>query len=230
MSSRWLLAAVVLTTALVGCKADPHKPSGFFGSTKGMKEAKEVKAYHKVWYKPDANYDKFKSIYIAPVNTTYLRKNEGWDKIALAGADARKLADYMRKVFIQAYTKAEDKTKLKVVGKIGPDTLVFEMALIEIVPTKAWLNAVGIAGIGMALDKGGVAMEARVRDGRTWEVLIVVADREMGKENLLNVKDLGWSLHAKAIIDEWADQAVEATCAEEGKVVEDSSGFEWKLW
>ena len=227
---KMLLAVTLLAAALAGCKAAPAKTTKFMGDTKGMVKATQVEAYHKVWARKDINWDKYKKLYIAPVNTTYLRKTKGWETISLAGVKPQELAEFMRKTFVAAFKKNKGKGYVEVVDKADEQTLVLELAITEIVPTKAWLNTVGMATIGFVLDKGSVAMEGRLREGGTREVILVFADRECGKQNILNIKDFGWSMHAKAIIEEWAEQAVQVANTDEDQIVKDSSAFEVKLW
>ena len=73
-------------------------------------------------------------------------------------------------------------------------------------------------------------IEYRIRDGETSEIIVKFIDRERGKESLLNIKDLTWYSHVKAVIEEWAQQFVQAVNAEEGEIIKDSTSVELKAW
>jgi len=73
-------------------------------------------------------------------------------------------------------------------------------------------------------------MEGRIRDGETSEIIVKFIDRERGKQSLLNIKDLTWYSHVEAVIEEWAQQFVEAVNAEEGDIIKDSTSIELKVW
>jgi len=232
MKSRFILIALT-AAVLVGCKAKPIRTTAFLGTPDGMVNVPSVKAFHILWAKPKVDWDKFKKIHVAPVNTQHLTRMGWYDKMSMGSRDpkgVRDLAEFTRKALTDAQRKNRHKYALQVVDKPDAQTLVLELAITEIVPTKAWLNAVGYAALFMAVDKGSVAMEGRCRDAGTSEVVIKFADREKGKQSLLNVKDLTWRSHAHAIIQEWAAQSVQITNAEEYEVIEDSSWWEWKLW
>ena len=73
-------------------------------------------------------------------------------------------------------------------------------------------------------------MEGRIRDGETSEIIVKFIDRERGKQSLLNIKDLTWYSHVEAVIEEWAQQFVQAVNAEEGDIIKDSTSIELKVW
>lgn len=229
-----LLCALALAALVAGCKADPAEPTQFFGETEGMREVREVRTFHRTWIKPGVDWDGYRSIVIPPVNTRHLREMSWWEETSLAGSDRegiRELARRTRSEFIRAHRENIHPYHLEVLERPRADSVILEIALIEVVPTKAWLNSVSFVGAMVALDKGTVAMEARLRDGASREVIAKFADREAGKTNLIgNVKDFGWYGHAHSIVREWAEQSVEITNSEPEDIVEDSSPFELKVW
>lgn len=225
----------VLALSIVGCKAKPAETTGFLGHDQRLKQDADIKAFHKLGYKRGVDWYKYKKICIAPVNTHYLHKMDWWGKSSLAAGkrdeDIKALAEYMRKAFTDAQRKNKHKNRLIVASTPDDTTLILELALTEVVPTKAWVNTVSFASIFMSLDTGTVAFEGRVKDGKTKAVLAKFQDRETGKASLIgNIKDFGWYGHAHAIINEWADQFVEITNSEIGEKVGDSLGFELKVW
>lgn len=230
---RITILAVLVTLLLMGCKAGPAERSEFMGSTKGMVRDTTIEAVHEVWVRPEVKWEKFKKIYVAPVNIQYVREWTGWEKMSLAEFDRedfRKLADFTRKTFIEALQNNKKENAPKVVDRPDAETIILELAMTEVVPTKAWLNTVAYAGIWMAVDKGSIGMEGRIRDGETSEIIVKFIDRERGKESLLNIKDLTWYSHVKAVIEEWAQQFVQAVNAEEGEIIKDSTSVELKAW
>jgi len=231
---RLACVAGLIALILAGCKAPPIETTPFFGTTRGMVQAPEIETFHQLWYRPDVNWNKYKKIQIPPVNTQYLREMDWWEQTSLAKRDdkgIKELAEFTRQEFVKAHLANKHKYRLEVVDVPDDQTVILELALTEVVPTKAWLNFASFAGAMMTLAKGSAAIEGRLRDGKTKEVIAKFADREYGKQNLIgNIKDFGWYGHARDIIRDWAKQTVEITNAPPGVMVKDTSWFEWKLW
>lgn len=231
-----IITVLIISTCFLfagGCKSPPGKTTPFISDTAGMTPVKEIEAYHKAWAKNDVDWSRFKKICIAPVNTKYLRERTSWQKCSFAEYDPKGVEDlavFTRQAFIAAHRANKNKNRLEVVAKPDASTLILEMAITELVPTKAWLNSISTAAIGWAPDKGLIALEARLRDGANGNIIAVFADREQGKESLFNAKSFTWYSHVKSIIEEWAGQSVEITNAEEGTIISDSPAFEIKAW
>lgn len=233
-----LIWSCATAAALSGCslfKADPAKPSKFLDDGKTMAKDPSAECYHKVWVDPsisDPEWERFENIHVAPVDTQHLRKMKWWDKINSdidRENSIKNLADYTRSEFIKAHRNNPTK-RLKVVEKPNDKTLILELAITEVIPTKVWLNAAGYAFIYTALDQGIVAIEGRVRDAKSGKVVAKFMDREKGRTSLLNLKDLTWYEHGKGVITEWADQSVELVNADQDDVVEDTCPFTLMPW
>ena len=113
----------------------------------------------------------------------------------------------------------------------GSRTVILEMALVELVPTKVWLNTVTVGlTTGTPVNRGTVAIEGRIRDGASGKVIATFADREVSKASIVNRADLTWYFHAHRIIDEWAAQLVALVNARESEIVKRSSPFTLKPW
>ncbi|MFA7160624.1 MAG: DUF3313 family protein [Kiritimatiellia bacterium] len=228
------IAVCIFTFFCTGCKAPPaRQTTPFISDTAGMMPVPEIKAYHKSWARNDADWAKFKKIFVAPVSTKYLQERAGWQKSSFAEYDPKGVGDlaaFTRQAFIAAHRANTSTNRLEVVDHPDSGTIILEMAITELVPTKAWLNTVTTAAIGWAPDKGLIALEARLREGPGGRVIAVFADREQGKDSIFNVKSFTWYSHARAIIEEWAKQSVEVTNAAEGTVISDSPAFELKAW
>jgi hypothetical protein len=170
---------------------------------------------------------------------TWWEKLERGEKVK---EDAKELAGYARGVFEEAFRK-DPHHRLTVVEKPGPDTIVAEFALVEVIPNKVVLDALGYAAgpvagaagtaaanVQTAATHSSVAFEARFKDGGTDEIVAKVADRESEKFSIVNVKDLTWYGHAKSIIREWADQFVQMANQKRGQIIKDSEPFDLKPW
>ena len=121
-----------------------------------------------------------------------------------------------------------------------PHSLVLEVAIIEVVPSKVLLNALGYApffvGTGitvvrtLANDKSTVAFEARVRDAATGEVVALAADREAEQFTPVDLRGLIWYSDAEGIIDDWSHQFVTIANAKPGEKIEASARFRLLPW
>ena len=187
---------------------------------------------------------------ISPVNTRYVLAQNIWEKASATNfseeqirKDIQTLADYTQESFSRA--AAEDRLKrFKVVDKAGPHTVILEVALVQVVPSKAVMNALGYVSwipaviqtagsVGTGSEdsgKGVVAVEARFLDGGTGEVIGMFADREHPKAAIVDLKSLSWWAPAKAIVDEWSKQLIDLANAPPGPTVKDSPTFELLVW
>jgi hypothetical protein len=153
------------------------------------------------------------------------------------------LAVELRETFVDAI-RDDPNRRLELVEGIAEHTLVLEMALIEVVPNKAWLGALGLAAYGSPnvpagvavgtlatfFDRGWVSIEGRLRDAITGRVLYQFADSEMGKTRILDLEVLMWYGHADEIFRDWAVQFVERINKPLNEVVADSPWFTLRPW
>ncbi|MGA1980232.1 MAG: DUF3313 family protein [Sedimentisphaerales bacterium] len=234
---------------LAGCKAGEAPNSGFNPNPELMSKDANVPFQRTYWnnkFDPNAYHE----IFIAPVNTDYLAAGSSWESFNLANFDKERfkkdiaaLADYTQKSFTKAFR--EDPNHLyKVVDVPGPNTLLLELALVQVVPSGAVFGVVGCvsgipAAVGMAagaasksqdVGKGVVAIEGHFRDGRTGEIIGMFADCEHPKSAILDLKAIDWWAPAKAIIDEWSQQLVAVANRPPGTAVKDSPAFELLVW
>lgn len=240
-----LLIVLAAAIASAGClqKAKPAQPGGFIPPEKLEKPADLP--FHKAWRKAGADWGRYSEIYIAPLNTEYLRQMTWWEKLERGEKvqeDAKELALYAQTEFREAFAK-DPNHRFRVVDLPGPNSLMAEIAIIEVVPNKVVLDALGYAAGPIAGPAGSaasgaqtittlstVAFEARMRDGATKEIVAMFADRESEKYFPVNLKDLTWYGHAKAIIKEWANQFVKIANQQPGEIIKDSPLFDLKPW
>ena len=238
-----LLSMCMVAAGAAGCgKAAPAQSTGFVDTASMTKDPSLP--FHLVWRKPGWDVRRYTTLSVAPVNTSYMFKNTEWQE-GLAKADferdVQNLALYTQEAIKKAF-REDPNRRFQVVDvpPTSPDTLILEMALTEVVPSKVVLNALGYApfGIGLAIkavrgmanDVSTVAFEARLREASTREVVGMVADREAEQKAAVSVRGLTWYSHAHSIIDTWADQFVKTANRKPGETVEDTKAFTLKPW
>ena len=248
------ICPVIFCLLSLGCRASPAPDSGFLADSKLMKADKDV-PYNRIYVNPKYADTKYTEIYVAPVNTDYVMAQNIWEQATLASFnkdDVKKnvamLAEYQRNAFIKA-CREDPKKRFKVVDQPGPKTLVLETAIVQLVPSKAELQAlslvpvgfVGLIGSGVMAassvvthsedqGKGVIAMEGRTRDGTTGEVVWMFADREHPPTALLDIKALFWWEPAKPICDGWAGQFVQLQNAPHGAKIQEIPNFQLLVW
>jgi uncharacterized protein DUF3313 len=233
---------IVLAVMLVGCKAAPA-PSTGFADPKELAHDPKI-PFDKFWYDPGVDWKSYKQLYVAEVNTSYMLKISAWQEGERQGHfkdDVKNLAAYMQTTIAKAF-KDDPKHRFKVVDSPTHDKheLVFEMALVEIVPSKITLNLLdyapfyigdGISAVRyMVNDESTVAFELRVRDGATGAVVVQAADREAQRFAPVDVRQLSWYSNAKEIIDQWAKEFVEIVGQKPDKKIEGEPTFRLLPW
>ncbi|MCI0738960.1 MAG: DUF3313 domain-containing protein [Gemmataceae bacterium] len=234
------LGVALALLAVAGCKTKPAPDSGYLAESYKMTEQRDRFPFQRVWVKPGISKDHYNAIVIGPVNTHYLMENTGW-KAANPGnlrleESAQNLAEYTQKTFIKAFT--EDKThRFMVTTQPQKGALALDIAIVELVPSKAVLSAVSIVappqvGIpaGVAAGKSSVAIEGRVRDPMNGEVLMMFADREEPPQRIIDLKSVTWWEHAKDSIDLWAKQMVKLANTPPDEKVKDEPFFRLRPW
>jgi hypothetical protein len=244
-------AAAVCAVALAGCSATQAPSTGFLEDSGRMTADKRMPFQRTYWNK---QYDAkaYTELYVAPVNTDYVSAQSFWEKANVANVDPAQvkkdvaaIAEYTRQSFVRA--AAEDpKHRFTVVDKdkVGKQTLILELAIVQLVPSKAVLNAIGYVtwiptvvalGGSAASDsqdtgKGVVAIEGRIRDGTTGEIIGMFADRQHPPTAIIDLKALNWWAPAKAIIDNWSKSLIALANRPPGGVVKETPQFELMVW
>jgi len=235
---------VFCVVGLAGCsmKAQPAPYAGFIAGG-GLTENTNF-PFHRVWVNKQKPLNVYRQIYIAPVNTEHLLAMSWWERL---GRNKEKMFDEVEylavytRVELQNAFQAELEHPMRVLSFPQEDTLVFEFAIVELVPNKAALEALSyaagpfaqvIGAIGgnfvRASSRSSVAFEARMRDSNTGEIIARFADREGEKMSIVNLKNFTWYGHAKSIIKEWAEQFVQVVHKERWEYICDSETFELK--
>ncbi len=222
-------------------KAPPSEGAGFVPMQQMAK--RPDLPFDKVWVKQGVNWDHYRTIYIAPVNTNYLIQATWWQQSIRADQmeqDVQDMASFMRAQFIKAF-QTDPRQRFLVVSSPQRGSLTLELALTELVPSKVLLNAVKIAGpygSGLAaavLERGteaqsAIAFEARINDSSSGETLAMVADKEYAVARPIDLKGFSWYANAKDIVATWSQQFVDVANRRPGEVVKPASTFSLKPW
>ena len=233
----WVAAALWLSgCSQMG--ADPGKVTPFLEHADQLQAQPERSPFQQNWSQsPDKLAPLAKTgapVVIKPVNLTYLGQasDPTWSSDLTLDASpeaAQTIADYMRKEFVKAINSKKD-LGWQAVDQAGPGTIVLELALVELKPTQVYVNAAesigglflpgsqivstaasaGLSTATSSITKGSIAMEMRVTDGSTGELLAEAGDRREDRSALLvNINDYSKFGYSKQTIDAWAKETAE---------------------
>jgi len=201
------LCFAALALSIVGCRAPLAPDAGFIENPQVLKPDTKL-PFDAVWLQEGVDLSKYNKVYIAPIDTTHLLKLDWWDRAYEApGSEqvqAQDLTDYFREKLLKEFT-TNDRKIFTVIDKPSADALSVELAIVEVVPTKVWLNAIGYIAIG-ALSSGTTAFEGRLRDGRTNQVIAEFKDREYGQLDVVSIADLTWYKHSEHTMRIWSEE------------------------
>lgn len=231
----WLFAAAV-AVLLASC-ASPSNPAA----------AGRGAFLRQVWITPELRQSRidevYRSVHIAPVDTSQLKRQGWWQNQSQrvqSGAlerDAARLGAEFRAALareIQVYPG----NRLILVDQPGRGTLVMEMAITELVPSKAFWNAGAVAAgfvvPGTSLlslaGSGSIAIEGRLRDGGSRKVVATFADRRGDLVSPVNLRALQWYAGSKANVDIWAKKWAEFLHAPPSREIRRTSWFTLRPW
>ncbi len=235
-----LALASLLGTLAAGCatsssglKAKTVARSAFLEKGAGLRPHRERAPFNAVWVSPEFETvrGKYRGIYISPVTTQYLRGVDRPLVTALEGPKAKdrpvvQTAEIVRNEFSAAFRNAPG-GRYQLVGGKGAGVLVLELALVEMNPTNVVGNMVRYGAPGGSVvapvTKGNCALEGKLRDSVTGEVLMEFADNEQDKFSVVSLRDLSSYGHARSSIKDWAKQFAELMRTPATHKVEDSS-------
>ena len=169
----------------------------------------------------------YKSVCVAPFDLSYLRKGNGYDewRNSVAGLDdaITELGEYGREALVQAF---KDRKINVVDDPRTPHTALFEFAITGFVPTRAEIEVVGtvgslfcpVPGVGLVADclaSGSLAIECRVRDSATKEIVFMFADAEGEPKALLQFAKYTYTAAAKINLKRIARDLAESCTLED---------------
>ena len=188
MRSASRVAALLAGLAALACitGADPVPDSGFLPDPERMTAQPDRFPFYRVWIKPDMQREEFRRIMIRPVSTDHLlgidwtRERPTTRDSAKVQHTANRLARYAWQSLRGAF-HYDPNHRFALVERRGPQTVILEMALVQV-------------RLG-SFNRGELAMETRIRDGRTREIIGMFKDQRSGR--------------LEGIIDDWALELVE---------------------
>lgn len=245
-----ILTIQLIMLALSGCSylnsmltAEPAPDSGFLEHPEQMKPHPERFPFNRVWCKDHGcDWSKYQSVIVKKVDTNHILKMSWWDNLntepkAQLQKDQHEIAGYVRNTFLTALEN-DAVVHHEVVDSPKNRTMILEIALVELVPTKAFMRSVmdvigflipGAQVLGLT-GSGSVAIEGRIRDAESREIIFKFADRQQDKSAILSAQDFTWHGHAKEIIDDWANEFVKLYDTPSSHMVAASSHFTLKPW
>jgi hypothetical protein len=254
LSRLFLIAALLV---LSGCaqlkrfaKASPAEPSPFLRHAAEMKPTGDPGSpFARLWRNPSpsawAEARNRWTLHVAPVCLDHLRP-VGRKLARLETRDtgrqaaAAKLAAYTRQEFERAFRESP-RPRQEVVDGPRPDSLIVELALVELDPnpvtggvTRRLINLLAVPGaesvVGNPL-KGRIALEGRLYDPVRKQVLLEFSDAEQNRSALLlSLHDFNHYSHARKVVREWARQFEAVVRQPAESEVKDSSAFMLSIW
>ena len=229
--------------------ADPAPAAGFVDEPEKLEPQSEDAPFSQMWLSPERDWARYPKLYVAVVDVSHVLEMSWWDKLNIRKSkveyDLVVVADELRDDLIEAF-RDDPRHHFELVDRpedVDADTAQLEVAIVELVPNKAILGAIGLAAWGAPLEigipvatatafvaHGSVAMEARVRDGKTGEVIATFADRETGKMRVIDLRSLTWYGNALEDFRGWAEGFVALANEERGAQVRHSAYFTLKPW
>ena len=216
-------------------KAKPAKPSPFLSHPWELTSQRE-RAPFALYYMNSVLKERralYSSIYVAPVATSYLRPaattftGHATGDIHHGERPVGEMASFLRHSVEDAFRYSTNH-RISVTREPQAGGATLKLALVELNPTDTTGNAMkGLPG-GVLLTgqtAGNIAIEGRLTDNVTGEVLMEFADNEQDKLTVVSLRDFSPYEHAKVAIREWARQLDELARTPSTHKVEDSSSF-----
>jgi hypothetical protein len=245
-----LLTALILSGFLTGCatvttasndlKAVLVKPAPDAGFIKepGRQTRRPDLPFQKAWLKPGLDLNKYREVYVAPVNTEHMLQMDWLHAISTANLlgnfkqDVNELAVYFRDKVKKEFRKNPDNRFLLIdyPGVGARPLLSLELALIEVEPSEPILHAVGWVVIGGTVAAGVInprraSFEGRLRDLQSGEVVATFADRNTQDIGPIDLTRYTWYGPAKTIMDKWAKLLVQVANRKQGEIVNEPIAF-----
>ena len=245
-----LLPLLACTQLKRFAKASPSDPSAFLRHAADLQPTVDADSpFARVWRNPSpAAWAEARSrwtLHVAPVCLDHLRP-VGRKLARLETRDAgrevavAKLAAYTRQEFENAFRQSP-RPRQEVVASPRPDSLLVELALVELDPnpitggvTRRVINLLAVPGaesvVGNPL-KGRIALEGRLYDPVRKQVLLEFSDAEQNRSALLlSLHDFNHYSHSRKVVREWARQFEAVVRQPPDAKVKDSSAFMLSIW
>jgi hypothetical protein len=199
----------------------------------------------RAWQKPSGvDWAAYTQIVIAPTNTqNFVLEGEFWkvrpDLAEKAGQDAAVLSEQMTGILREAFAA---NPKLQIVEPFTinpvkefrgnapepPKTLLLATAILELTPNQQTAQALGVTSTPAGVANGAVALEARIEDYVSTEILATISDRELSRTG---GDSSAWHSHAKPVMETWAKQLSDSIeMMEKDQPISDSTGLAVRPW
>jgi len=228
-------------------KAKPTSLTPFLEDFENVERAGRGGPFHAAWVGATreqlAQSAKRTEIYIAPVETRYLRpigkslaagQHAIWDK----QRPVAQIATRIRTEFVAAFANSRDPRYVPVDASTR-NSVTLRLSLVELDPTSVTGNAakkaasffVGPASAAASvLTKGSIAIEGQLRDTAGNWLLLQFADKEKDKITFWTLRDFRPYGHATVAIREWAEQFEELTRNPRWREMGDSRAWTLRPW
>lgn len=218
------IGLIIAAFTACGCsvlRAAPAALSGFLPHDELLMENRERAPFHGSYFPSTSRFDlaqsRYRKVFLAPIEIGPLRAYLtammfSEESLTERLEDAESIESYF-----------ENRLKLEfenrgfaVVEAPTNDSFTWEIALVELEPSAAAVNAAATAagffvpgtGLIKQFTKGSVAIEAILRDSDS-TVLAEFRDRKTDKAAIFTIKDFQRYSHTRATIDEWAREFAE---------------------
>ncbi len=233
-----LLSCLFSLQACSHLKAAPAESSPFLTNASLLKPAPERSPWDAVWSSSPGQIaiqsKDVRTLYIAPVNIDYLnyKKDKSGKEVKvenLSDEDIKAMTDLIQKSFTEA-VQNKKADNLTIVSNPDDAQLKLELALVELMPTIIAENVAadlggfivpgskviekaaeaGAQAAGGSFAAGSIAIEMKISDSKSGELLAEAKDRESDPASIIfNVKDFeeyGWS---RKTVKDWSEQFAE---------------------
>jgi len=186
-------------------------------------------------YRGKSASQEFSKVYFAPVTTGNLSRQGWWTSQSAVTqrqleADARKLAAHFHRSLASA-ARNDAGRRLTVVTQPGPDTMIIETSITELVPAKAYWNAAATAagfvvpgsGLLSPAGSGTITGDGRGRAGDNRKLVANFRDTMKDKMAMVNVNSYTWYGGSEANLEETAANIAKVINAKPGTVVSQPS-------
>ncbi len=215
----------LLAMSLAGCRSGPANGGG-----QQALVAPAVR-FQRLWYERDVDWSRYNKIWVAPVSTDFASQMAWWSTLSTHEVQSRDAAlEQMGVTFRAEVVKAFRRSSLEISGERGGvNVLVVELALVELVPARSWLEARGGRAVRLGR-QGSLALEGRLRDGRTGDVLAMFADRQGEPPEPSSGRERHWWGHPRSTLSRWARQLVVIANRRARSLVDDVWPFTLRSW
>ena len=238
-----LFLSTAVFSQISGCaliKPDPAPDSGFIPNPHEMAPWPERAAFvQRIWFKDRKQFyatrERFTKICFKPTRTDFLNTPGWWDKLNAGGRnlyfkDVGTMARYVDATMQKTF-RADSLKRFELTDTPDEHTIVYEIALVELRPTKVAVNVFSsILGVIVPYTwftpivvktRGSIAVEVTARDGANDELLVAWADRRIDLITPCSIRDFEAYGHARRAVESWAKDLLKAWNSPESVVIKD---------